>query len=136
MSSDSFLLKVITPIGVVLEERVTQVTLPAFDGEIGILPEHVDYNSILGVGILSYNKVGESQAQRIVIAGGFCQYGDDVLTILADTVDLPETVELPKVTAQRTELTKVVDNEDTQTEKWQYAKEQLARMDAVEQLVA
>ena len=134
--TDSFLLKVITPMGLALEEQVREVNLPAFDGEIGVLPDHADYNGILGVGILTYIKVQEPQPQRIVIAGGFCQFGDNILTILADTVDMPETADLTKVTAQRSELAKVVDNEDTQTEKWQYAKEQLARMDAVEQLVA
>ena len=132
--ADSFHLKVVTPAGIALEEEVSSVTLPTSEGEIGVLPGHVQYIALLGVGILTYTKIG-GESQRMVVTSGFCQFAHGHLTVLADQVDTPQSVDVEKLTQKKPELSKVVDSEDTQTPHWQHAREQLSRIEAVEQLV-
>ncbi|NDC39337.1 MAG: ATP synthase F1 subunit epsilon [Proteobacteria bacterium] len=136
MGTDSFQLKVVTPAGIALEEEVTTASLPTVQGEIGVLPQHIGYNGLLGVGVLSYCKVGSTQFDKVVVSGGFCQFGDSTLTILADTVDLPGTIDSAKYGAERAELQKIIEVEDSQSQQWQVAKEQLARIEAIDRLIA
>lgn len=136
MSTDSFHLKIVTPEGLALDEQVSSVTLPSSQGEIGILPQHIDYNGLLGVGLLTYSKVGASTVGKAVVSGGFCQFGDGTLTILADSADLAESVDPSKYAIDRAELQKVIEQEDTQSQKWQLAKERLARIEAIDRIVA
>jgi F0F1-type ATP synthase epsilon subunit len=48
--------KIITPKKVVFEETIDQITVPASDGEITILPKHVALFSMLKEGIVTILK--------------------------------------------------------------------------------
>jgi F-type H+-transporting ATPase subunit epsilon len=136
MSTDSFRLKIVTPEGLALDEQVSSATLPSAQGEIGILPQHIDYNGLLGVGLLTYSKVGAANLGKAVVCGGFCQFGDGTLTVLADSADLAENIDPSKYGIDRTELQKVIEQEDTQSQKWQLAKDRLSRIEAIDRMVA
>jgi F0F1-type ATP synthase epsilon subunit len=86
MSADTFQLKVITPEGVALDERVLSATVPTSEGEIGVLTLHTRYCGLVGNGKLSYAKVGGAN-ESLVVHEGFCHFIDDSLTILADSVE-------------------------------------------------
>jgi F-type H+-transporting ATPase subunit epsilon len=148
MSAESFQLKIITPAGVALEEDVATVTVPSANGEIGILPDHAEYTALLGVGVLTYKAVQKADLSRLVVTGGFCQFNNNVLTVLADSVDLATTgaeqnsaaavraKSLGKTAAEeREEFQKIVDTEDTQTDRWRHAKEQLSRLEAIQSIL-
>ena len=135
MGTDSFQLKVVTPSGVALEEEVNSVSLPTTQGEIGVFPQHIDYNGLLGVGVLSFTSAAGGETKKVVVAGGFCQCGDSTLTVLADTVDFADSIDTAKYGADRAELQKLIDHEDSQTPQWQVAKERLARIEAIDKLI-
>jgi len=80
---DTFELKVITPAGVALKEVVTSAILPGLDGEIGVLPKHCNYITLIAEGTLRYT-TSKGDTREIEVAEGSCQYQDDVLTILAE----------------------------------------------------
>lgn len=85
---DGFKLKILTPVGVVLEEDgVTAVNLPSSDGEIGILPGHIRYSGLLGKGVLKYTKSSGTQ-NKVAVTEGFCNFSGDELTILADKSEI------------------------------------------------
>jgi F-type H+-transporting ATPase subunit epsilon len=136
MGTDSFQLKIVTPAGVALDEEVVASYLPTVQGEIGVLPQHIDYNGLLGVGLLSFTKVGATQTEKVVVSGGFCQFGNGTLTILADTVDFASSIDTAKYSAKRAELQKLIEHEDCQSQQWQVAKERLARIEAIDRLIA
>lgn len=136
MSTDAFQLKVVTPSGIALEEQVASASLPTVHGEIGVLPQHIDYNGLLSSGLLTFTKAGSTQPEKVVVCGGFCQYGDGTLTILADTVDFAGSVDTAKYGAERAELQKIIEHEDSQSHQWQVAKERLARIEAIDRLIA
>lgn len=71
---------VVTPERTWLDEVVDSVVIPAYDGELGVLPGHTPLIARLGYGELR-TKTGES-VTRYYVDGGFAQVRDDVVTVL------------------------------------------------------
>lgn len=94
MSTKTLKLKIVTPERMILEEDVTQVTLPTTEGEITVLPGHVPLISSLGSGEIVAKPVSDSLPKHEVgvvpmaVTGGFVEVkqsesGGEVI-ILAD----------------------------------------------------
>jgi len=92
MADNTFHLKVFSGRGLELEAEVTSVTAPSVVGELGFLTNHCDYVGLLDVGIVQYVVVGEVKAKKIVVTGGLCTFANNTLNLLADSVDLPEMI--------------------------------------------
>jgi F-type H+-transporting ATPase subunit epsilon len=75
-------LRVYTPERTLAEGDVREVTAPAVDGEIGVLPDHAALVTALAPGVLSYR--GDGGVVRMQIDGGFAEVLDNVVTVLAD----------------------------------------------------
>jgi F-type H+-transporting ATPase subunit epsilon len=45
-------LEIVTPLGVIFDDEIKQVTLPGSEGEFGVLPEHASLVSLLDTGII------------------------------------------------------------------------------------
>ncbi len=58
------------------------VTVPAFDGEVGILPGHAAFLALLGTGELRVRAGGAER--RFVIDQGFLEVYSDAVTLLAE----------------------------------------------------
>jgi F-type H+-transporting ATPase subunit epsilon len=61
------------------------VVAPAFDGEVGILPRHAPFLTLLGRGTLTISASGG--AQRFAVAGGFLQVVEDVVRVVAERAE-------------------------------------------------
>jgi len=68
---------VISPERSVFDGDADQLVAPAFDGEVGILPRHAPFMTLLGEGVLTIRRGGA--VERFRVRGGFLQ-------VLADTV--------------------------------------------------
>ena len=136
MSEEVFQLKVVTPAGLALEDEASQVTLPSSQGEMGVLPRHCKYTGLLGTGLLEYYSVKEKKAIRLVIAKGFCNFIDDGLVILADSVVRQEDVAGESYSESRAELTKSLEGGNTLDPEWQFAKDELDKIEAIDRLVS
>lgn len=132
---ESYNLKVYTPAGLVLEERVKSVSVTTEMGEIGILALHTRYTGLLAVGVLSYQNIN-NETKRMVVSGGFCNFLGEDLVILADSVDLPDSVDRAKYAKDRGELEKIVQSGGSLDPHWVLAKQKLARIEAIEKLIA
>ncbi len=75
-------LKIVTPEKEVLDESVDMVTLPSFEGELGILPHHANLMAKLIPGELKIKKDGK--VESLAIGGGFLQMANNTLTIMTD----------------------------------------------------
>ncbi len=82
---DRIQLEVITPERRLLLEAVDAVQVPGANGELGILPGHTPLISQINSGVLSYTQ-GNS-TERLHVAGGFVEVGDDRVTVLADAAE-------------------------------------------------
>jgi F-type H+-transporting ATPase subunit epsilon len=73
---------VISPAGSVFEGPADSIVAPAYDGEVGILPRHAPFMTLLGKGTLKIRE-GE-QTRAIRVEGGFLQVARDAIRIVAE----------------------------------------------------
>ncbi len=77
----------VTPDASFFDGKAEQVTLKAWDGEVGILPGHAPLIARLGHGVA---KVFDgTTTHRIAVYGGFLKVQDDHVTVLAGGAALP-----------------------------------------------
>lgn len=86
--------KIVTPERTVYESEIDQVTLPTADGEITVLPNHIPLISILVPGELNAKKDG--QDIFLAVSGGIIEMRANELTILADTAERAEEIDLKR----------------------------------------
>ncbi|HEY6808731.1 MAG TPA: ATP synthase F1 subunit epsilon [Gemmatimonadales bacterium] len=72
---------VISPERAVFDGEADAVVAPAFDGEVGILPQHAPMVTLLGQGTLSVRRGGETS--RFRVEGGFLQVSADAVRVVA-----------------------------------------------------
>jgi F-type H+-transporting ATPase subunit epsilon len=73
---------VISPEESVFEGEATAVVAPAHDGEVGILPRHAPFMTLLGEGKLTVRQEGTDRVFRV--RGGLLQVLDDVVNVIAE----------------------------------------------------
>jgi F-type H+-transporting ATPase subunit epsilon len=72
---------VISPERSLFDGEAEAVVAPAFDGQVGILPHHAPFMTLLGDGVLNVRGRGEST--RFRVAGGFVQVVGDAVRVVA-----------------------------------------------------
>jgi F-type H+-transporting ATPase subunit epsilon len=92
--------EIVTGERVVLSETdVDMVIAPGADGTLGILPKHAPLISTLATGELRVKKGGREQS--IIVFGGFIEVTPTKVTILADTAERIEDLDLERAEAAR-----------------------------------
>jgi F-type H+-transporting ATPase subunit epsilon len=88
-------LRIITPEATLLQGVMTDsVVIPIPEGQLGILYNHAPMVSTLGLGILRYKQ--GSQTKRIAINGGFLELSKNQITVLADSAEEAETIDVAR----------------------------------------
>lgn len=88
-----FKLTLVTPEKkVVVDQEVTSVVVPAFSGQLELLPGHAPLVTTLETGILSYKLAGTDVAQKAVISWGYCQVNPTGVNILAEYLQTEDEV--------------------------------------------
>jgi F-type H+-transporting ATPase subunit epsilon len=90
--ADTLTLDLVSPERVLASEPVEMVTLPAADGDIGILPEHAPLLTLLRPGIITIWK-GANPERRIFVSGGFAEINQSGCIVLADGVEPLEDID-------------------------------------------
>lgn len=88
----TFNLKIITPKGIYKETEVEMINIRTTGGQIGVLARHLPLAS--GVEISEMNCIINGEKQRFAISGGFIYVGDDETTIIANSIESPEEIDL------------------------------------------
>jgi F-type H+-transporting ATPase subunit epsilon len=91
--------KIVTPEHTVFESEIDQVTLPTQEGEITVLPEHIPLISVLAPGELVAKKDDEEIA--MAVSGGIIEVQKNEITILADTAERAEEIDLARAEEAR-----------------------------------
>ena len=79
---------VVSPEQAVFDGSADAVVAPAYDGQVGILPHHAPFLTLLGTGVLTVRQgAGSAAATRFRVSGGFLQVVGDAVRIVADRVD-------------------------------------------------
>jgi F-type H+-transporting ATPase subunit epsilon len=74
---------VISPEKSVFDGEATAVVAPAHDGEVGILPRHAPFITLLGDGKLTVRQEGGSD-MVFRVRGGLLQVLNDVVNVIAE----------------------------------------------------
>ncbi len=90
--AETFQLKLVTPLKTLFDEVVQSVIVPTAMGEITVLPHHIPLVGIVAEGELTVK--AEGKEFPLIVFGGVLQFADETLTILADTAEHAENIDL------------------------------------------
>jgi F-type H+-transporting ATPase subunit epsilon len=96
MMPDATELVIVTPEKQLLREKVIEVQMPGENGYLGILPGHAPLMTELGIGELSYHDIGGKESEHVAIVRGFAEVLPDRVTILAETAERAEEIDLQR----------------------------------------
>ncbi|MFZ2226048.1 MAG: ATP synthase F1 subunit epsilon [Candidatus Moraniibacteriota bacterium] len=99
MSEAKIKFKIVTSEKTVFEDDVDQATFETTDGQITILPNHRSYITSLKSGEAMIKKKGEEVF--LSISGGFIEFHDNTLIVLADTAERAEEIDLKRAEEAR-----------------------------------
>ena len=108
--SDEFKIEIVNPDKSFLsKEDVTEVIIPAFEGEIGILRDHISIISFLKPGIIKiYSKSGE---EKFYVEDGIIEFNNNNLSVLTSSIFNLKDMEKNKIQ----ELLKHAEEETSKT---------------------
>jgi F-type H+-transporting ATPase subunit epsilon len=75
---------VISPEAAMFDGEADSLIAPAFDGQVGILPKHAPFMTLLGEGSLKVRRGGSTTSFRV--KGGFLQVVADRVRVVAERV--------------------------------------------------
>ena len=109
--SEEFKLEIVNPDKSFLsKEDVIEVVVPAFEGEIGILKDHISIISFLKPGIIKiYSKNGE---EKFYIEDGIIEFKNNNLSVLTSSIFKLKEMEKSKIQ----ELIKIAEDETSKKE--------------------
>jgi F-type H+-transporting ATPase subunit epsilon len=90
---------VATPTRLVVSGEADEVVVPGVEGAFGVLPGHAPLLSLVGIGEMMYRAGREEH--YLAVSGGFAEVGPDHVTILAETAERPEEIDLARARAAR-----------------------------------
>jgi F-type H+-transporting ATPase subunit epsilon len=83
----------------VTDVEVEEVIVPAYKGQLDILPGHSPLETTLSPGILKYRLKGESNFSLAALSWGYCEVSPEGVKILAETAETPEDID--RIRAER-----------------------------------
>ncbi|OFZ16658.1 MAG: ATP synthase F1 subunit epsilon [Bdellovibrionales bacterium RBG_16_40_8] len=89
-----FLLTLVTPQKKLLTDvEIEEVIVPAYLGQLNILPGHAPLMTTLRAGQLKVRLKGESTFKSAAISWGYCEVNPKGINVLADTAEWPEEID-------------------------------------------
>ena len=82
--SDKFTVEIISPDQSVLKEETVEVTIPGFEGEMGVLKNHIPFITFLRPGMI--NIQNENKEKIFFIEEGTVEFSNNNLLILSSSV--------------------------------------------------
>ncbi len=135
MSDGTFTLRVFSGRGLEVEAEVRSVNVPSEGGELGFLADHRDYVGLLATGFTEY-VAADGITKKCITAGGVCSFSGNVLTLLADTVDLPESYDATLLNEDIDTLKLELQALSLFDPEWEVVSQRVARIEAVKAFAA
>ena len=109
--SEEFKLEIVNPEKSFLsKEDVTEVLVPAYEGDMGILKDHISIISFLKPGILKvFSKSGED---KYYVEDGIIEFKDNTLSILTSLIFSLDKIDRSYVSQSLSDTEKLLSKED------------------------
>ena len=115
-----FYLEVISPEKVLISKQVSEVTVPAYEGDMTILAEHVNLVTFLRPGIM--NEVSSSNQKRYFIEEGTVEFSRNKLLILTPSIIDVKKIDRSKISEQIKDLeNKVLSQKNSDKQNFLYS---------------
>ena len=79
---DNFKLEIISPERIVFSDEAKMVTLPSYEGDMGILKNHISIITLLRPGIIKVQK-DNVNFEEFFVQDGTAEYFNDILVVLS-----------------------------------------------------
>jgi F-type H+-transporting ATPase subunit epsilon len=112
--ADTFQFEIVTPEKLVARDVAEEMQIPAKNGYIGVLPGHAPLITELAVGEISYRNAGYTR--RIAVAWGFAEVLPDKVTILAETAERAEEIDVKRAQEAKNRAEQLLKSGDTETD--------------------
>jgi len=108
----SFKIEIISPEKIFFsKENVKEVVLPAYEGEMGVLKDHISIISFLKPGIIKvYNS--DNKADNFYIEDGIIEFNDNYLTVLTSKISDIKNLEKLEINKMIRDSEKELNNEN------------------------
>ena len=108
---DTYKIEIISPEKVIFsDENVQEVVLPSYEGEMGILKDHIPIISFLRPGIIKILKSSEN-VESFFVQDGIIEFYNNSLTILSNKIINIKNLNKTKIELLITETEKILKNE-------------------------
>lgn len=110
----NLLLEIITPEKVIYKDEVQEVIVPTVNGEIAILPNHINLLTQINPGELIIKK--GTNEHYLAITGGFLEVADNKISILAEYAVKAQDIEVARAMEAKKRAEKVMSEKSTDNE--------------------
>ena len=116
---DALTVEIVTPEASIFSGRAKEVLLPAWEGELGVLPDHDALLTLVKAGrAVVYTTEG---TRHWIIGRGFADLGQDHVTLLTDRAVPIEQVDKAEATKLLAEAHETMNTDQIQTEAYKQA---------------
>ena len=98
-----FMVNVVTPDGVVFSHHCSIVEMRAIDGQRSIMYNHLPILTPLSIGEIRVKRSREMNevVNHIAVSGGYFEFSDNVATIIADSAERSNKIDVSRAEAAR-----------------------------------
>lgn len=97
-----FTLTLVTPEKkLLMDHEIDEVFVPAFKGELNILPGHAPLMTTLETGILRYRPKQSDKLKKVAISWGYCEVFPHGVNILAETAERAKEIDVERAKRAR-----------------------------------
>lgn len=107
-------LEIITPVKVVYKDEISEVIVPTVNGEITILPNHINLLTQVNPGELIIKK--GATVQYLAITGGFLEVSSNKISILANYAIRAQDIEVARALEAKKRAEKIMSEEASDNE--------------------
>jgi F-type H+-transporting ATPase subunit epsilon len=110
----NLLLEIITPEKVIYKDEVSEVVVPTLEGQIAILPNHINLLTQISPGELIIKK--GANEQLLAITGGFLEVNKNIVSIVAEYAVKAQDIEVARAMEAKKRAEKLMSEKSTDNE--------------------
>jgi F-type H+-transporting ATPase subunit epsilon len=112
--ADRFEIEIVTPDRLVVKDYAVEMQIPGKNGYLGILAGHAPLITELEVGEINYQTNG--YVERLAVAWGFAEVLPEKVTILAETAERAEEIDVARAEEARKRAEERLQSGDTEVD--------------------
>jgi F-type H+-transporting ATPase subunit epsilon len=106
--ADTLELEIVTPDKLLVKEPADEVQIPGKAGDMDVLPGHAPLITELTIGEIAYKHSGKTE--HLSVAWGFAEVLPDKVTILAQTAERAEEIDVKRAQAAKSRAEETLKN--------------------------